>query len=780
MRAIKYISFTILLLITGLAINSCKNDDQTRIQATWTSTDPIAIPQNIRFNQKKLGNLIPNYSFETGKIFYEQSDIKSFDINGWKKIGENIEWVNTTLENFDSQDVYDGTHSVKITKQTTDEVEDYGDGIMSDFIKVIPGNYNLKLHLKLKDIVPNQSRIGTKMYDAINIRLIYFDKNKIEISGVEYDPFLNQKIDNSFKSLSFANYRKIKNFEWGEIYGVTADFPSYDGDIEDNARYVKIFVGLKGTGTMWVDHIEFSYSNQNFTQLERIKTYFDSSFSRIDLIYPTPKSIHKLNEIEYYNKDKKILPTIVITDKSDSFQNIYAQEIREFLINSINTSGDSVKLQDIMIVNMNAMQDLDTNSFAIIIGNSCSNLIADDSIQWKDQAYYIGKYESNLNWITLVGNSSSDLSYAVETFFQMFDKENNIFYMANIFDYPDVNSRNYLIHHFLGNEKELIKKISTLNKYKFSYPYFQYYNYNELYYNQIDIDKLELKKGKYIDANSADVTKSFFETTDIKLVKENDTVAYALDLIKNMHPKQIEYLTPYSNLIDINLNEIDATVFYNNLSTIHKDIRIAWTGASKISQKVDAADYFKMTQVINQNPIFFDNSLNIQENRFKNEYIKDYYAGKLRTGSIFAPYDINTVNDMFQKAEYKVILNIDGLTEINIIRMLTAINYYWNSNDYNPDKSLWIVLTRLYGKENAKNLIYFNDAYYGLVEICRKMKIDGAHFKTLRMAKNFKEDLDKYWNLIEKGICNKNLLNELFDIKEVIDADYTKILNDNN
>ena len=779
MRAIKYILSIIPIIVAFLLIDSCKNDDQTRIQATWTSKDPIAIPQNIRFNQKKLGNLVTNNSFETGKIFYEQSDIKTFDINGWKKVGENIEWVNSTLENFESEEVFNGIHSVKIHRKVSDEIEEWGDGIMSDFIKVIPGNYKLKLQLKLKDIIPNQTRLGAKMYDAINIRLIYFDKNKIEINGVEFNPFTNNKIDNTFKSLSFANYRNIKDFGWGEVYGVTSDFPFYDGDMEDNARYVKIFIGLKGTGTMWIDDVEFTYTNNNFTLLERIKPYFDSSFSTMDLIFPTPKEITGLNEIVYFNKNKKELPVIVLANKKDLFQQTYANEIKQFFFNTIKKSNESIKIDDIQIVDRSKLKHLDTSSFAIILGNKESELIDNDSIVWHNQSYYIGKFKNQANWITLIGNRSEDLSYAVKTLLQMIDIESNIIYSARIYDYPDISIRNYLVSSFLGTEEDIKEKLKTFSEYKYNYPYFQYYNDNELFYPQVNIDEIIKSKARYIDANITDVNLNV-KPSEITLIRENDTLNKVLKNISRIEFKEnVEYLSAYSNLAAINNNEIDAAIFYNTVINQFNNLKLAWTGPDEISVKIDDAHCYRIHEIVKQNPIFIDNSLEIPDKRLNSDYLKDYYAGKIRLGSLFGPYENNFSNKLSSDPHSKVILNVNNLTELNTIRMLTAIDFYWNANDYNPDKSLWIVLNRLYGKENAKNLIYLNDAYYGLLEICRKMKVDGGHFKTLRMAKNFKTDLDKYWDLVEKGIDNEDLINELYDLLEVTEFDYNKIIKEN-
>ena len=73
-----------------------------------------------------------------------------------------------------------------------------------------------------------------------------------------------------------------------------------DGDLQDNARFVRIFIGLKGAGTMLVDDVDFRYTRYNFTALERIAPYFDTTLSKQTLVLPEPQKMEVLQSLTYY------------------------------------------------------------------------------------------------------------------------------------------------------------------------------------------------------------------------------------------------------------------------------------------------------------------------------------------------------------------------------------------------------------------------------------------------------------------------------------------------
>lgn len=817
----KTILLFIILLIISI-ISGCNKDDQSRLQANWSAKDPIAIPFNNRNHQLKLGNLVPNSSFEFGKIFYKKNDIKTFDIAGWKKVGENIEWVNTRNADFNDNETYDGIHAVKIVRNQADETENLGEGIISDYIKVIPGNYTLKLFLKLENICPNQARIGTKMFDAVNIRIQYFDKNKIEIEGTEFNPYENKKIDNTFKSLTLANYWNIDDFGWGEIHGKTANYPFFDGDIPDQARYVKIFIGLKGTGKMWIDQIDFRYTSNNFTLFERLKPYFDSSFTAYDFIIPEPQLLEKKNTIEYFNTENKKLPIILIPENANKYLIHTAQLIKEKLDQITGGVHPEFAIDKIKILKQLNKEQLTDDQFIISIGKSSlykknQKSLPDSMINELEQAYYIYSLENFKNILFINANDKKGFENAVLTFNQLLSEKETILHNAKIIDYPDFKERNFIIHGFNGSEEYLTGKIDLFKRYKLNEPYFEIYKDNKKYYPLISLNeilkendcinlKVNLFDNKEINSeqliqilrpyksiNSLLVSGSLNQTSEgcnsVSLkVLMNDYYNHANPLtlfepaIQKNKIKNIEYLSYWNNLELIDNAFGQAEFYFRDIRERHlNNTSFVWTGGSYCSSSIDFAELNRFKTIVGNNHILLDNSLFLNESRFSSEYIRAYYAGKIRILSMFEPYRFEVFDDFYkQSSNKKILLNTDSLSELSTIRILTSSNFYWNTESYNPDRTLWIVLNKLFGRQNAMNLIYFNDAYYGLKEVCEKIKINGLQYKNIRVAKIFEKDLKKYYDLLLNDLENSKLLSEIELLKETILLDYNNLISTNN
>ena len=160
-----------------------------------------------------------------------------------------------------------------------------GEGIISDFIKVIPGNYSLSMYTRMENIRPQRPRLGTRMFDGVDISVRYYDRNKILLNPGFNFPQKSQRIDASLKSLSFANFKDIPSFGWGRIIGKSHSFPFPEGDIPTEAHFVKIYIGLKGTGTLWVDSVEFQYTERNFSVAERMQLFTDTAFRTPEILY---------------------------------------------------------------------------------------------------------------------------------------------------------------------------------------------------------------------------------------------------------------------------------------------------------------------------------------------------------------------------------------------------------------------------------------------------------------------------------------------------------------
>ncbi len=309
MRSLIFISLSLI----GIFFAGCKKDpDEQRL--SWSAEAPLSIPYRQRIQRLEKNNLLRNCSFETGKILKVDSLKTSFVIDGWHQSGDHVEWVDTRNEKlYKKGEAFTGFRSIKIQRPHARETDQQGVGVLSEFIKVIPGNYSFSFYTRLENVMPVKSRLGIRMHDGIDIRLLYFDRNKNEITPAADFPQLGQSIDNSFKSLSVANFNTLPAFNWGRIIGKSADFPFPDGDIPTNAHYVKIFIGLKGTGTMWIDSVNFSYTRKNFSIEERMMRYTDTSWQMPLVIIPTPKKMERLESVVFFDPaDTSGVPVIVI------------------------------------------------------------------------------------------------------------------------------------------------------------------------------------------------------------------------------------------------------------------------------------------------------------------------------------------------------------------------------------------------------------------------------------------------------------------------------------
>ncbi|MDY6799793.1 MAG: beta-N-acetylglucosaminidase domain-containing protein [Bacteroidota bacterium] len=836
----KHIIILVFILIVTLFF-SCKRKDKVILnQAAWSSKDPIAIPFVQRNNQKSAENLVFNPSFEIGKIYYEKNNIKSFDVTGWKKIGENVHWVDTEINSYADDEVFDGTHAIKIFRSKTDETEDLGVGIISDYIKVIPGNYSLSLYLKLENICPNRARLGTKLHDAVNIRLQFFDKNKIEISSDEYDPFRHTKIDNAFKSLNLTNYWNISQFGWGKVNAQSAKYPFLNGDIPDETRYVKIFIGLKGTGTMWVDKVNFNYTKQNFTFLERMKPYFDSSFTAYELLLPQPQYIKKLEPSIFYSN--KRFPIILIPNKPQEKTLLAAQKIKDVFDDIFSHSLESYSSNNVKILtHINHLEINEKNNFIVSIGNTSvfntyRNLLPDSLIKDKEQGYFINQLNEAPNIVFLWGNDDEGNYNAALTFNQLLDEKEFLYYSADIIDYPDFVQRGFLLHEYSGTLDQMEKNIQYFSDHKLNHAYFEVYDDNSNYYpfqnistqffigktsamidllkfnytNHPDIDYssqqndfrqkttfiankisalthpgLEniLIKGDYFQSYNSSNPEwiKFYTNEDISINLQK----YHIDLLNKLTKTlnvNLEFMPPWSRLDFINMGMGQAEFYYRDLTrNITSNIPFYWTGGSYCSPSIDYAEWFRMNKLVKTNPVLFDNSLNYSLLRFRADDAKSYYVGKLRTLSLFEPLKADYPDHFHQlNNRGKVVLNIDYFTKLNIIKTLTAANYYWNTENYNADKTIWKLLVKYYGQENAKNLVYFNDAYFGLKESTQKIKNNGVNNKNSHIANQFLEDLNYYSGLLEKEMAEKDLLYELIQFKNELVNDYQSFLSTQN
>jgi hypothetical protein len=131
--------------------------------------------------------------------------------------------------------------------------------------------------------------------------------------------------------------------------------------------------------------------------------------------------------------------------------------------------------------------------------------------------------------------------------------------------------------------------------------------------------------------------------------------------------------------------------------------------------------------------------------------------------NLFEPYDTFRPEG-FQKynAGRQMYTNGAAYSEIYRAKYATVADYEWNTSAYNPELALWKVLCRMYGSAGAKELIRFNDAYYGVYEMCLRMENDSTKNEYIKKGKKFLDDMDNCLLSISKELPGKErLLSEL-------------------
>jgi hypothetical protein len=131
--------------------------------------------------------------------------------------------------------------------------------------------------------------------------------------------------------------------------------------------------------------------------------------------------------------------------------------------------------------------------------------------------------------------------------------------------------------------------------------------------------------------------------------------------------------------------------------------------------------------------------------------------------NLFEPFDTYRPPN-FQKFSDggRIYTNGNAYREIFKAKYATVADYEWNTSAYNPELSLWKVLRQTYGPACAKELLYFNDAYYGLYDMCMRMEVGGTKDAYIKKGKQFIAELAKRLQRIsESSWANQALLQEL-------------------
>lgn len=831
MKRYLYILFFPALL---LFIDSCHKEEGELISGEY---DPWEIPLRRRENEFLAGNKVHNPSFEQGRFFRDH--IYTFEIEGWKEItqrGDEVKWVDTAKEKYSNHDVYKGNKAIKINQNEVNETDDQGVGIISDYIKVIPGNYSLEYHIKLKNIYSNKKRFGSRLMDAVNVRIHYYNKNKIEISSEMLNPLDGTKFDNGFKAFQFSGLWEIDSLGWTKTKGISHTLPFLNGDIPKETRYVRLFFGLKGQGTMWIDDVSFKYTKYNFTLAERLNQYIKKEYHPAELVIPKPKHIEPKTTISYFNEENpELKPAIMLPKTADSLSYQAAKLLRQNLRNSILSHTN--KKVNIPFLEPKTPINFENFSLIFAIGTSPygdKSLFGQENTDAKDhpQRYFITRLDDTSNIVFLKGNRPIGNYYAVSTINQLLSDSLCEYHHAEIADFPDYNKRALVSKIDLSTISEINHFIDKL-KLNHLFLGVEFNEENQRLFkrwnDKIDQKRPALKKGIAIrpalvdwknevqgtlnkDFKSSEIT-SFINDATAKgvedflvyldentedtnsanigvrnSVKENNILYRSLceihvEFINKLYdqlPMQSKiYLTPPWNRTDMIIRSQGRGEIYLNelFRKIPRETEFLWTGATKTPGRVDNIEMYHVEKISGKKPIFFCSEINplFDENLLHPLPIS---SEKLRMHSIFKNFEIQLPDNFFKnsgESSFFTHLDLRNFSPIKKIQLSTLAEYLWNSENYNSDEALYVALLNTFGKENTIMLVEFNQLYMGLYDLYTRNQQHGVRRKDMKTAEQYIQKMNVLTERFERTMKSDEMKNKLLRMKNELESKYNQM-----
>jgi len=827
----------ISLLCSIMILNACSAPDHAQKSHTssWSSTETLSIPYDIRIGQFEKDNLVVNPSFEAGYTLKDSNGI-SDKIKGWEKVGQNVSWIDQESEDFTSEDLNSGRHAVKILRKKANELDE-AEGIISDYIAVIPGNYYFSYNIRLKNITNNKYRLGVQLYDAVVIKVLYFDEGKQPIEPGAWNPVNKSLIDNSDKSYSFSNYWTIDDFPWAQVRGRTYNYPFSEGDIPDNTRFVRLFFGLKGIGAMWLDDIVYRYSKWNFTALERLKPYIDKPLTPAETIIPTPQSIQEIDDIIFYDSTMSDfhLPVIVLPQNPAPADYAAAKILQEKISEVLGRVMPAQEFNNSRIRIYEGdyfFKDILEAKLVFSIGKNKVYQKVQPRLplaakQDKPQGYAIkAERIGDTHIVFLNGDTPLARYYAAATVIQLFGADRAVYHNLTVVDYPDFVGRSYVFKGWknLGELEDDLNSLTRLSLYKlnkvylgFDRPRVKWYDADDLYRQGIkaagkwcrnrgvmslammvnpyahlgfetSADKfsdqlrytwthsspqsLAMIKKLYRLALNAGAETIMLRADDFiphtgrnrqnyslytiedkeRFVTLQNAQAHVLNELKQWidteYPgTRLEFCPPWYSNEHIDRSEAKAEIYFKDLIfQIPPGVAIIWTGPTVRSLSIDMADLYRYRSLIGRWPMLWDNTLyarNLEALNYSG--YPAHYPGKVRMCNLFEPYDTYLPED-FQKYNdgRQMYTNGAASSEVYRIKYATVADYQWNTAAYNPELALWKVLTRTYGRLVAEKLLHFNDAYYGIYELCLRLKSEGNNPEYVEAAEKFLVDMRRH------------------------------------
>jgi len=828
----------------------------------WSSSDPLSIPHDERLRQFVKGNLAPNPSFELVSAQIGRR-AGAFTVVGWEAVGENVEWVDCAAPPYTAADCSDGRRAVKVDRRKAGELDEAA-GVLSAYIPVIPGNYDFFYDVRLKDVDGSRRRLGSRLGDAITVRVLFFDAEKRPLDSAAGNPVSGTLIDTSDKSYSFANYWSVDHFPWARVRARTYNYPFSEGDLPDRTRYARLFLGLKGTGVLWVDHIDFRFSKWNFTALERMQPYMDRPLSPLESLIPAPKQATFVREVAYFEPGaaEGSVPLIVLPDDPAPAERTAARLLEKKLnaaMARIGSAGATPEFRAKIVERNSTGNPLPAARLVFSIGRNhlVRNLAPDlplKSVSGKDQGYVIQPLEAGpCHVVFLVGETAVANFYAAATAAQLLEEGHCVYHSAAVSDYPDFLGRSYLLNRWnaLAELDRDLDGLERMSLYKLNKAYTGYegtrkawhqpdalyktgiaeagqwcresgvmslgvmvnpYSHFEFEPAEDSLDDSARYTWTHGDAESQQTLQGVFalglkagagtimlladdyvphegrNRKNFSLYTPEDRKRFAnlqnaqADVINRLkgwvdrdYPgTRFEFCPPWYANEFIDRSEGKAEIYLKELvAQIPQDIALVWTGPTVRSLSLDMADLRRYQDLIGRWPMFWDNTLYARnlETAVYGGYTA-HYPGKVRMCNLFEPLDTDRPTAFHELNDGRhMYVNGTASSEVYRIKFATVADYEWNTSAYNPERSLWKALVRNYGAAGAREILAFNDAYYGVYDVSMWTERQGVSGEHLRRSSAFvdrlQESLASLRQLLPPGHA---LLGELEEFRDRAEA----------
>ncbi|HKL38985.1 MAG TPA: glycoside hydrolase family 20 zincin-like fold domain-containing protein [Bacteroidales bacterium] len=790
---------SLLFVLSLLLATACTREDKATInKAVWSSRDPFNIPYKRRDNEKKTGNLVLNSSFERGRYFNDR--LNTFELPGWTEKGNFTRWVDTLRSTEGPDQVSHGSHAIRIDRPRVDEVEEEGAGMLSDFIKVIAGNYRLEYSIRLSQIHPYKERWGSRLEEAVNIRIQYYNKNKIRIGAATINPVNGRGFDNEFKAMPFALFWQIDSLGWMRVRGISNKFPYFDGDIPDEARYIRLFFGLKGPGTMWVDEVRFEFTRHNFTLYERLQNWKDSTFSPYDLLIPRPKQVHPAGAHALFNgKGTSGQPVILIAPDARAVVKEAAEKLRS-KINEMAPDPQQTAAPAAIILTDARGQKFQEASLVFSLGENIlsrkyRSLLPYDSIPGKSEGYFIYSLEDQPNTVFVAGNRSIGTYYGITTLMQLLDSGKPVYHHARIIDYPDYTRRGAYCSEDLQNLDFLVQ-----HRFNRIYPKISEDQTSPSRSFTRNLGRQSLDGSLFIPGLSLTLYPSGgSEDACSPAIREPEDVRPG-SLVLRMdglfsHPdscgRHSDEKTPpngYTGMLEDQIERIRSLVseFEGRMEIfclpawntsqcmirshgkgeilmkelfrrIPSGVDLLWSGPVAYPLRVDASELAYVEKATGEKPVFYCRDMN----PFTRKDFLRAYPGKARMSSLFDHFILELPPSLASGYNSGLLTQAAPDSALARVGLQTLSEYLWNARSYNPDLALLKVLISRYGQDVAWELIRLNEAYFGLYEMYGKIRSRETRIKYVRSAEDFKEQVDAIMERLQSDLQGSQLYREL-------------------